>query len=502
MTGASDRRPPNLLVVVMDCVRASDFPGGSEPVEGMTFTEELLRESTVFQKAVSVAPWTIPAHASLFTGMNPWEHGCHAQASLTLREDIPRLAALLSNSGYATMSLSANPFISSAFGLVAGFERAVWGGWWESYARLPREIPPDGLNVRPGGSGALLRRLRRSPLGAAMLQRMDDVYRYPLLLDSANRVLQHLRAPGHVGDVMVSPWIEPTFARWIRETPVNKPIFAFVNLVDAHEPYYADPSVIRSTRDWVSYARSRQDHVAYAAGSWSLDSDRARQLHQLYRASIRRIDRRLQTLASLLEAEGRWDSTTVVLTSDHGQAFGEHGVLFHMFRPDEPELRIPLIYRGSKSRRGRLARGWASLIDVAPTLLGEASVHPPTTMSGTPLERLVDGDRPGPVLAMSDGLVFGHVRTRFRGPRRERFDRCWGVAYQGDRKVVVDSSDGVKVEYDVVLDYLERAGRTDGGRAAEDPLADAAREVARRMRASVPAAPSEDLEDRLRSWGY
>ncbi len=492
---------PNIVIVVMDCVRASDFPGGAEAVDGMRWTESLLKESTVFPRAISVAPWTIPAHASLFTGMLPWDHGCHARGNLSLRQDLPSLASLLGSAGYSTMSLSANPFINSTFGLVRGFDRAAWGGWWESYARLPRETPPDGTEVVGGGAGGALRRIRRGRLGSAMLGRMDDAYRYPALLDGMNRILQHLRAPDQVDEVPVSPWIEPTFERWVREVPSDRPLFAFVNLVDAHEPYYADSKVIRGSGGWVQYARARQDHVGFAAGSWAMRPEGARTLHDLYRASIRRIDRRLEALARLLERTGRWDSMEFILTSDHGQAFGEHGVLFHMFRADEAELRIPLIYRTTRRPTAAVGRGWSSLVDIAPTLLARAGVEPPSSMTGVELDSLVDRDRATPALAMSDGLVFGHVRTRFPPSRAREFDRLWGVAYDGERKALVDSTDGRRELYEVSRDPMERHNMASLV-PDDDPLWVAARGVARKMASSAPTAQSPELEERLRSWGY
>ncbi|MCI4366576.1 MAG: sulfatase-like hydrolase/transferase, partial [Thermoplasmata archaeon] len=81
--GASTSRP-DLLVVVLDCVRALDFAGGPEAVTPMPFSESLLRESIRFPKAAATAPWTIPSHASIFTGMYPWENGVHMLKELRL----------------------------------------------------------------------------------------------------------------------------------------------------------------------------------------------------------------------------------------------------------------------------------------------------------------------------------------------------------------------------------------------------------------------------------
>lgn len=495
-----DAKHPDVLLVVLDCVRASDFPGSPEYVGHMPWTERLLSESTCYRKAVSVAPWTIPAHASIFTGLYPWIHGCHARGSLVLRSELPRLPSALQRGGYATFSLSANPFVNSSFGLTDGFEKAAWGGWWEAYARLPRDQPPSGSDSKRSASATFLQKARESGLASFLMERMDDAYRYPFALDLMNRMLQSVRAPEATGKTGPSPWIESTFQRWISSVDHRQPVFSFINLVDAHEPYYADSVASSSIRQWLRYAASRQDHLSFAAGQWTLRPDVAELLHRLYRSAIDSIDSRLRRLAEILESAGRWDSTQLILTSDHGQAFGEHGVLFHMFRPDESELRIPLIVRDPSSLRQRSASGWASLVDIAPTVLQSAGLPNLPLASGVPLSTLMDSDRAGPTLAMSDGLIFSHVRSRMDSARRTTLDRTHGVAYQGNRKVVVDPTSASTKEFDVLLDPSESQDLWRGG--MDTPLARAASQVAQDMGATLRIEPSAEIADRLKSWGY
>jgi arylsulfatase A-like enzyme len=499
-----DSSPPaDVLVVVMDCVRASDFPGASTGVKGMPWVNELLEESIVFPNAVTVAPWTIPSHASLLTGRYPWDHGCHARGSLSVPPGVERLPEMLSRKGYATFSLSANPFISPTFDLVRGFQKAAWGGSWESFARLPREAPPLSLEGEQQVRHHWLQRIRQGPLGEMMLKRMDDLYRYPFLLDALNRVAQGIRAPGQAGKVPTSPWIESTFERWITETQRGRPTFTFVNLVDAHEPYYADRAVVRSTSDWFEYARCRQDHLTYAAGGWQITPEQATLLHTLYRGMIESIDRRLARFAEILKRAGRWENTLMILTSDHGQAFGEHGLLFHMFRPDESVLRIPLVVRPPGGGPCRRATGWASLIDVAPTVLSAAGRIPADLPDAIELDSLIDHPRPRPVLAMSDGLVWEHARERFSPERRAMYDRVWGVCYEQDQKVIVDASTGRAQAYNVSSDPDEDRDLWTAGDGRLALMKAAALSVAERIdHGVVKTALSTEVEQQLRSWGY
>ncbi|MCI4340719.1 MAG: sulfatase-like hydrolase/transferase, partial [Thermoplasmata archaeon] len=149
VAASADPSRPNVLVIVMDCVRAPEFSVGSETLSGMPYCTGLARESIDFRRAVAPASWTIPSHASLFTGLYPWDHRLHSRGAPQLPAGLPDLAASLSASGYRTASFSSNPFVSDLSGLTRGFETAAWGGWWERYARhLRLDRPPGGREVR------------------------------------------------------------------------------------------------------------------------------------------------------------------------------------------------------------------------------------------------------------------------------------------------------------------------------------------------------------------
>ena len=493
---------PNVLVVVMDCVRALDFPGGRDAVSDMPFTESLARSSVHYPRAATVAPWTIPAHASIFTGLYPWNHGAHARRGLELDAKVPRLPELLQRHGYRTQSLSANPFISPTFNLDQGFDQIAWGGWSESFLRLPRDVPPEELrgpqqavNPRPG--------LAQGPIGAILRRFMHDAYRFPFAFDAANRLAQRIVRPNSELEQSVAPWIEPTFARWIGSVPSGQPFFCFVNFVDAHEPYYPSPAQTPNLRSWGKFVRVRQDHLSYVAGRWSPSPSDLALLHQLYRQSIGVLDRRLSRLAQTLKSAGRWDNTLVVLTSDHGQAFGEHGMLFHMFRVVEPELRIPLFVRYPHGRdAGRSARGWASLVDIAPTICELAGISSGVAYDGVPLQSLIDHERPGPALAMADGLIWDRIRARFAGPQLEKFDRVYAAAYDVEYKAVVDQSTGSSVLFNVESDPGELSDLSASAGARGALVTQAARDAGGRIGATIPETMSNDVEERLRSWGY
>src|SRR5580692_752059 len=127
MPGPDGADRPNLLLVVLDCVRAWDFPGGSNAAGPMPFVDSLRRESVDHPRTSSVAHWTVPAHASMFTGLYPWEHGVHAKGRLKLDAQGEAVGSLLQGAGYHTLSISANGLIAPSLGLVDGIDRSAWG---------------------------------------------------------------------------------------------------------------------------------------------------------------------------------------------------------------------------------------------------------------------------------------------------------------------------------------------------------------------------------------
>lgn len=506
MASNSESRP-NFLVVVFDCLRAFDFPGGVDPVPGMKFAEKLLAESIAFPRMVSPAPWTIPSHASLFTGLYPWENQVHAYGSLMTKPDVPRLAGLLKSEGYSSLSLAANPFVSPRFGLVDGFDEACWGGWWEAFLRTPRTRAPNSLETAAVSAGTksdrLMEWVRDGPLGNALRSASQHSYRYPFALDGGSRVIQKLRFPDQPRNYSQTPWIESELDRWLAAQPSDRPVFCFLNITDTHEPYYPDPDYTHGLRAWWKLAKIRQDHACAVSGEWDPTPDQCRGLLELYRQTVRHLDLRMQQVVDIFERHGRWENTLSVFTSDHGQSLGEHGMMFHLLRLDEPLIRIPLWLRLPGGRAGgRVARGWGSLIDISPTLLDAAQVRHVTFPSARPLTSLVDRDRGAPVFSMADGIVWPHIRRRFAPDRERLWDRPFVAAYEGDHKVVLAADGTESHDYDLASDPGEAHDLWNAERPPFPDLEARAREVGQRLVSRAGPDVDSTVEDRLRAWGY
>lgn len=503
MTGAvpwaREREPLDVLVVVLDCVRAGDFGGRAGPIEGMPFVSQLQRESIVFPRATAPSPWTIPSHASLFTGLYPWQHGVHMKGALNLDTSLPTVPSLLHRAGYSTVSVSSNGFICPEFGLTAGFDASAWGDWWEKFLRLPESgVPPRAVNFPKTQA------LPEGTFWNSLESPVRYANRFPLLLNAGSHLISRILRPDAPFQPLVSPWIEPTVRQWVRAQPSATPLFCFVNLYDAHEPYLTEPQAIRGVRALRDYARLRMDRTSLLTGHWTPSEWEFEHLHGLYRDMIRRLDARLHALVDAFRDAGRWDRTLLILTSDHGQAFGEHGFLFHGYRVWEPLLRIPLWMRlPGGVGGGREAAGWASLIDIAPTAMLAAGQPPDAFPSGVPLPQLIDQPRPTPVYAMADGVHVRKVLERMCPPDRvEYWDTPYIAAYSGDRKMIYNIPRDTAELFDLASDPGEQADVYERHASDVVPMLEGAREAGRQLVGKGTGAQSQSVEDRLRSWGY
>jgi sulfatase-like protein len=240
------------------------------------------------------------------------------------------------------------------------------------------------------------------------------------------------------------------------------------------------------------------------SGTWRPTPEDFEFLHLLYRETFRILDRRVQSIVRSLMSSGRWNDTMLIVTSDHGQAFGEHGFLFHEFRVWEPILRIPLFIRYPRSRgAGAVGRGWASLVDIAPTVLESAGVSHTRFGSAYSLKDLIDFLRPEPVWAISDGASNRKVIESACGSGpAEYWDRVLVAGYSGSTKVITDINDQRTEAYDVVLDQGESSDRFAQLTDKELKLSRGAVERGSRFLADCRGSSSPTVDEHLRGWGY
>jgi arylsulfatase A-like enzyme len=355
---ADDTRPTLIVLVSIDTLRPDHL--GLYGYERFTspILDALAREGATFDDASSTAPWTLPSHASMLTGRTPRMHGVTTYET-RLPSDVPTVADLLAGHGYHTGAVVSVLWLDrERYGLTRAFE---------DYRYI--EVPAE----------------RRTPSTMVTDQAME----------------------------------------WIRDWK-GEPAFLFVHYYDVHSDYASLPEYERllvgpyegpadgtgiqllfaSLEDaYVELCHTHFDDTKCAFGSPgerivvddtvekpTFDEDDIRHLKELYDAGIRQMDAELGRFLAFLKEEGLESQTLLIVTSDHGEEFGEHKRYGHFLTTYEEMLHIPLVIRGPGVPAGLRVRAPVSLIDLAPTILGAAGVPAPPEMEGMNLEPLWRGE--------------------------------------------------------------------------------------------------------------
>ncbi len=288
---------PNVLLVILDTVRAASlslYGYERETSPGLTLRAE---HGVVFERAISTASWTLPPHGSVFTGLYPY--GLAADWATPLEDGPLTLAEALGARGYVSAGFVANRVYASRFtGLDRGFARYSDGA-----------LRPDEL-------------LNSVAIGQTLGDQkwLRDLVGYHESLG---------RKPARA--------VAREFLRW-QETIQGRPFFAFLNFFDAHDPYLP-PSEFS---DRFRTASAPCDHSSINA-----EQERSRDELQgcvdAYDASILSLDVALEQMLGELENRGVLDNTLVIVTSDHGEEFGEKGVIQHGRSLNFASVHVPLV---------------------------------------------------------------------------------------------------------------------------------------------------------------
>lgn len=351
----------NVIFVVLDTQRSDRI--GLYGYERPTTPEldRFARSAITFDQAWSPSGWTFPTHASLFTGeMFAGEH-LGAGFRNPLDERHTTLAEVLRDGGYNTAAFAANMlYANSQLGLAQGFLK------WSGLRVTPRTA---FLSTWLNRSSAMtFARLRNQP---------EELFER----DAAD--------------------INREFLGWLDRRPADRPFFAFLNFFDVHAPYVAPaPFAGRYRRRpgplWLSHGTHAKPYTA---------EDRTR-LSNAYDEEVAYLDSQLGALFHELGVRDLLDSTLVVITSDHGEQFGEHGFMDHGQNLYSVLLHVPLLVRLPGGERGgtRVAAPVGTL-DLAATILDVVGV-PQRGIGGTPLTSLWEapGGTARPAFSYHDGF--------------------------------------------------------------------------------------------------
>lgn len=436
----TDGTPSNVLFVVLDTVRKDRIgPYGYER-ETTPHLSTFADEATVFDTAVAPAPWTLPVHASMFTGLYPSQHGADQESPYL--EGVQPLAASLLEAGYDTAGYSSNAWITPYTNLTDGFQSS-----------------DTFFEAMPGN-------VLSGPL-ASLWKRVNDSDRLRSVANNLVRWGAHAHeylASGDGADTKTPAVIDKT-RNFIRESDSEEGWFAFINLMDAHLPYFPPDTYREEYAPGVDPANVCQHSKEYNSGAREIDDDEWADIENLYDAEIAHMDAELGRLFSWLRETDRWDDTTVVVAADHGELHGEHDLYGHEFALYEELINVPLLIKHPEldtNRRTELVE----LVDLYHTVLDAVDLNP-STGEPSSAERIVGLDRTRSLLA-----------EEYRD-----FDRIDGEPDPGQR--AADDAAYAFVEYAqpvIELHHLEEKAAAAGLEIPEDHRARARLRAARGSR--------------------
>jgi arylsulfatase len=327
------RARPDIVLFLADTFRADNLAAyGGEP--GVTpALDALARRSVLFQRAWSPASWTLPAQASLMTGVFPLQHAA-TTLSLAISDELVTLAEQLARHGYRTGAVTDSAVVSRAYGFDQGFEWFCESQVWN---------------------------LERTLASADAFLDADD----------------------------------------------GRPVFLFVHTYRTHQPFRSGAdedesawwelagriqATMRAEGVRAPEAMARPEHVAA--------------MRALYLEGARALDAAFGGWLAGLERRGVLANGRLVVTSDHGEAFGEHGQFLHGGALWEEKIRIPLLVHGGGLAPRVEPRG-ATLVDLPATLVRLAGVPPAPGWGGVALLDVQLAERPVFAFGAEEGFAFG-----------------------------------------------------------------------------------------------
>lgn len=355
---------PNILFVILDATRADACSCYGNVAQTTPNLDQLAKEGVLYEQAISPAPWTLPAMASLFTGLYPSQTQIYTRRKL--EETHSSLATLLSQAGYNTFGISNNGWMSVDFGLQQGFE-VMYKLWQIMQSKDDITV----LSLTEKNPGRLVQSLPRRLLQGNMLKNIVNTFYY--------RFGRRRHDFGAVRTLKpVTRWIQAQMGPW----------FAFVHYMDSHLEY--KPPVQWARRfvsDWEqaeSLLKADQWRLTWRhiAGLDILSEFELKTWRELYLAEVAYTDYHMGQLIDWLRETERLDDTLVVVTADHGENLGEHSLLNHQYCVYDTLLQVPLVIRYPQLLASGQSVGHAvQTLDLFATMLEVAGVAPSSVPS-------------------------------------------------------------------------------------------------------------------------
>lgn len=450
-TGGAEDAPPVFLISI-DTLRADHTSVYGYERSTTPALERFAARSVVHSNALSPSTWTVPGHAAMLTGMFASAHEARFTSNRESSSPVSpvhpsdvTLAEALRAIGYRTGAIVSNfGYLDGDLGFDQGFD-----------------LYDDSPELLFGYEPWMLDLLRLAP-------------RYYYSLTKPYRVAAR---------------INETASRWL-DTASSGPFFLFLNYADPHYPYRApasgydaftaDPTTFENPLELVREARTISEQERYDIGA-------------LYDAEIAYVDRQLGRFFDELVRRDLFERSLIIVTSDHGEYLGEHGLWSHATGPYDPVHRVPLLVKYPESAQVGVEEPFVETVDIFPTVMEVVGAPTPSAVQGDSLARV---EHP---------IVVEHSPSQsFARAFGAKYGRGYTALYVGPFKLVRFRNGEVRL-YDLPNDPQERRNLAPRRTELVTELTSALRaHLAILRRSEKPLVNEQDIENReaLRALGY
>lgn len=501
----SEKQSPNVLFLVSDAARARNFSvyGYDRPTSPNL--EQIASESTLYTNAIATAPWTVPSHASMFTGVYTSKH--HAtRSSPSIRSDLNTLPELLQREGYKTYCITANQLLASNNGLNDGFD--------ETY--ITTRLFPTSTKYGPVKTS-----FRENGVGTTLLSDLVEFIRDDgSFRDIANlgyKFVVSQAGSDVVGERRRTPKGSEANVEKLVDVMADEdePFFAYLNFMETHLKYLPPKkhlsSVAPSEHSDADYSDVNQDPRLYNyANAVEMTEEDFALLQSFYDGTIRHTDYLIGKLYRELSDRDLLENTMFIVVGDHGENLGDFGRMGHSLSLNDAVLRVPLLISYPDSTDSVTVDSLVQTHDLFSTILetsGIAIESDSTDLLGQdskPLPR--HSDDPGREFAIAE-----YLGSPFDGIKRimEKYPETDYDQYDFEIKTIYDSD---RTKLTVKSTGERRLATVDitGEEPIEDSATDQADELEEKLYETVESFGKvgtitqydTGVEDTLRDLGY
>jgi arylsulfatase len=406
---------PNIILIVLDCLRPDHLSCYGYHKLTSPNIDSFAEECVLFKSAFSASPSTVGSIPSILSGLYPSFHGTGVDGNtLTLSSEIPTLADVLKQEGYTTVGFNTNPYMVGKHGYDKGY-----GSYYDLF---PSQRRNGLLNKAKLFLGGLNRK--------KFTQTSEPCICSKGVNERVSKYLKHIE---------------------------QKPFFIWLHYMDTHapylprEPYFSNYSDAESKKQAVTF-KNQLNHIygRLYKDQNSITQEERQFIVNCYDSEIRYFDENLKKLLRLLRKLYLLDNTVIILTSDHGEEFWEHGKWGHYMRFYDTNIRVPLLIRFPHLAKARKTVSTpVRNIDIFPTILDMLNINHAFHLSGLSLLSYIKHEKSFP-----EATVFSEGGGVYTVSTEDYIDRVYSIRTPQWKYIKNKTNDQIEL-YNLKIDPME-----------------------------------------------